>query len=253
MLERIKTIFAPAPAEDVKSVDPVVAVLIPSRGSNVSEFTFDLAQMLALTSVSPPVVERRLEYVLKRKGGTYVDINRCELVQDAFKDPDVTHILWLDDDMGFPADTMLHLLSRNMPFVGANYSRRKFPLEHVAVKHVGPPGVKLVTNRESKGVEQCEAIGFGVCLIRRDVIESVEFPWFDQHWDKANRRWVGEDVDFCLRATAAGFPPFVDHDLSQQVTHHGIVAHTCDHANEYQRVRNEKLAQHKLDLAGLQD
>ena len=40
---------------------------------------------------------------------------------------DATHILWLDSDMRFPADTLGRLLARNRDIVGANYCARRFP------------------------------------------------------------------------------------------------------------------------------
>lgn len=227
---------------------PVVSVLLPSRGINVSEFTFDIGQMLIVTTLEQRKAGQ-FDFEVKRKGGTYIDINRCELMKAALynKDgsaTDVTHILWVDDDMTFPPDALLHLLSLNVPFVGANYSRRKFPLEPVAIKTI-EPGKKLYTTDESTGLEQVEALGFGLCMIRRDVVDAIEFPWCETHYDRVKKRWVGEDVDFCQKAATAGFPPFVDHDLSKQVTHMGNMAFTLEHANKYLETRNQL-----LDLAG---
>src|SRR5690242_2717596 len=41
--------------------------------------------------------------------------------------PDVSHILFIDSDMGFPPEAVLDMLMFDEPVVGAIYPQRKFP------------------------------------------------------------------------------------------------------------------------------
>ena len=84
------------------------------------------------------------------------------------------------------------------------------------------------------GLERVEAIGFGVCLTRADVLWDVGFPWFETRRDEKLGVNVGEDVDFCIKARAAGHDVFVDHGLSHEVRHIGSMEYSVAHAVAFQ-------------------
>lgn len=209
---------------DARNVGPrrvpnKVQVSIPTRGDNRHEFTFDFARLMTWTQAN--LVEAGMGLTMQFVAGTYVHSNRCKLVEMALNDPDVTHILWLDDDMRFPQDAIYKLLLHHVPIVGANYPHRIEPLSPVAIKQMYPP-LGLHTTPESRGLESVEVIGFGVCLMERQVFEKVPFPWFEQVYDRTLKTWVGEDSRFCIGAREAGYTVWVDHDISKEVQHMGM-------------------------------
>jgi hypothetical protein len=162
-----------------------------------------------------------LELGVLVEASTYIHKGRNNLVAAALK-AGVTHVLFLDDDMRFPKDTLGRLLAHRVPVVGANYVTRGVDVDlgrprPLAVKDGG----KLVYTREdSTGLEEVEGLGTGVMLIEASQFAKVSFPWFETYYDKQGRHH-GEDYDFCAKVRKAGGRVFVDHDLSKAVRHVG--------------------------------
>lgn len=133
-----------------------------------------------------------------------------------------THLLWIDSDHHFPADTAHRLLSHERPWVGINATTRSIPLRETAVNSE----LELVsTGPNEKGLERVRRIGFGIVLIEAQVFRKIKKPWFLIEYVKAKdgRCFRGEDVYFCEKARRAGYHPFVDHDLTKETTHIGTV------------------------------
>ena len=195
------------------------------------KFAYDL---MCLTMHTISNLDENTEFGVVKVQGTYVHSARQQLLQAALHKGS-THLLWIDTDMAFPKDAALKLLAHGKPFVGINYCNRGLPYEFVGIKRVSwdPGGVteKLITAKDSKGLEECEALGFGMFLMDLDVVRSFlpdldEKPWFWFDWI-SGRRQVGEDVRFCKMITDAGHKIFCDHDLSRDCAHIGLHEHEC--------------------------
>lgn len=111
-----------------------------------------------------------------------------------------THILWLDDDHAFNPDMLVYLARhKDLDVVSALYfGRAGRPLPVVYVKDKNPDKYSFypligVPNR----LFEADAIGFGACLMRMDVLDRMPEPWF-----QFNR--CGEDIYFCVHAKEAG-------------------------------------------------
>lgn len=137
---------------------------------------------------------------------TYLHLARLQLLHRALA-AGATHVLFLDADMTFPADTLTRLRAWAAPVVGANYRRRRPPHAFTAMN-----SDEAVSSVGRTGIEAVDTLGFGVVLIDLAALRDVPPPWFGTGLD-------GEDVAFCRQARAAGLPILVDHDLSQQVGH----------------------------------
>lgn len=137
-------------------------------------------------------------------------------------------IFSVDSDMRFPVNTIEGMKAHNLPVVAANCSRRKRPISPIARRtsawiHQDDEATQVVyPDRNVTGVERVETVGFGVILIRRDVLDEIEWPWFDTPWQPEQERHVGEDIFFCGRCYEAGIPIHIDHDLSWAVKHLGL-------------------------------
>ena len=218
--------------ENPDALPPVrVAVSFPTHSVVPYGFAYDLAQMIGQTVAKVP--EETLSIILNASEGTYIHTMRQTLVEAALK-TDSTHILWIDTDMRFPPETMAHLLSRKKPIVGINYAQRRVSPEFVAVKkRTGKKldAVKLITSENSTGLEIVEGIGFGVLLMETGIFSKLGSPpWFQNIWDSKLKRWVGEDMFFCMAARKAGLKIFVDHDLSKHCAHIGQFEYETSHA-----------------------
>jgi len=214
---------------------PRITVCIPMRGSNPSFFTYDLVNMYAHTAVAfaPDTADLGILTV----EGTYIHTNRNDLAEQALK-AGCDYILWLDDDMRFPKDTLLRLLRRRKKIIGANYPTRKAPFVPVAIASI-EGRTKHMPKSDEDPLTPVEAIGFGVALTHTEVFNSIRYPWFENNRDRENDRWVGEDVDFCMKAREAGYEVFVDNELSAEVAHIGTFEYRMVHAQAIEEAEKE--------------
>ncbi len=71
------------------------------------------------------------------------------------------------------------------------------------------------------------ALGFGMVLIKKEVFQKVEKPWFwFEQTDKGGT--IGEDIYFCVKAFDKGFKTVLDHDLSKHIRHIGTYEYGWD-------------------------
>jgi hypothetical protein len=139
---------------------------------------------------------------------------RNELCQMAL-DEGHSHLWFMDDDHAFPPQIIQKLLehdkavvtpiclTRKHPFTPVQYTERN---EQNDLQYLPIPLDQAATN----GLVEIQAGGCAGMLIRRDVLESIESPWFE-YTDRS------EDIVFCEKAKAAGFELFAD--LSVRLGH----------------------------------
>ena len=147
-------------------------------------------------------------------GNAVSTFGRNELVRWA-KVLNASHVLWIDTDSMFPPSAARELLHSGKPFIGANFALKDGSGQSAAW---GFHGERL--KPRGYGVEEVSTLGFGLTLTRMDVLDAVGHPWF-----KTVEGELGGPADedrFCQLARAAGFPPHVDHGLSQKCRHVGL-------------------------------
>jgi hypothetical protein len=205
-----------------------VGILIPTRDFVNSGFAFDLAKMVGYT-----VGTTNIRVVIYSSSGTLLSCQRQDLARDAVE-AECTHTLWLDSDMRFPKDTIIRLLEREQDIVCANYAKRRFPTEPIAVRKNKPGDDaehvdRVYTDDDSTGLVEVDYCGMGVMLVKTDVYKKMDFPWFAIPWVPAAEDYIGEDVWFCRRASENGFKTMVDQDLSKEVHHIGTFEYKHEH------------------------
>ena len=134
-----------------------------------------------------------------------------------------THLLFLDDDMLLPWDTINVLLRHNLPIVAANYPRREPEARPTAQRLDGTP---LFTEPGDAGLVEVAHAGTGCMLIDMRVFDALDLPYFAFTIAENGVGTVGEDVYFCRKAREAGFKIYVDQQLSNGVSHIGMIPHT---------------------------
>lgn len=124
--------------------------------------------------------------------------------------PDYSHMLSVDTDMYFSPEGVKALLKADKPIVGGVYygltETGKFC---TALNRDSKDGVyKPIPDPPSKGCVEVDALGMGLTLIKREVMEALE-PDYTRLWPFAEAvvdgRPLGEDATFCLRAKELGF------------------------------------------------
>jgi hypothetical protein len=116
-----------------------------------------------------------------------------------------THVLWLDDDHVFNPDLLCYL-ARNgdKDVVSALYFGRTQPLPVAYVKDYNEDKYKhFPLIWPPSQLCEVDAIGFGACLMRRDVLDRVPEPYF-----RFNE--CGEDIYFCVHAKEKGVKIWLD-------------------------------------------
>lgn len=153
--------------------------------------------------------------------GSQVHYGRRDAVNTALKDG-TTHILWIDDDMTFPSDTLARLLKHDLDFVAANCTSRQEPVWTTAIKDN-----QRITSIGQTGLMEVDQVGFGVVLTKVDMFRKIPEPWFTTPHDPKGGK-VGEDIFFCVQARKQGYKLFIDHDLSVQIGHVGMKIYKHD-------------------------
>ena len=120
-------------------------------------------------------------------------------------------LLFLDDDHVFPTDLLTNLLAHEQPIVGSLYLRRQVPFAPLAFsERLSDTTYQAIdlSQLPEEGLLRVQAVGTSGLLVRREVFEAIETPWFEYG---ATERWdASEDIIFCEKAQEKGFPVYVD-------------------------------------------
>lgn len=134
-----------------------------------------------------------------------------------FLQKDCTHILFIDADMGYPAELVLDMLAFNKPIVGVAAPKRQYnPLTGKPLLAIGK-----VLSESNQGFVRVESCGASVLLISRECIDEMVkkipeivddvyfknmpfkniFKLFLRPFDKitTNKEILSEDLSFCYR------------------------------------------------------
>jgi len=139
--------------------------------------------------------------------------------------PDVSHLLFIDADMGFTPDLITDMILFDEPLVGAIYPQRKLPLSWAG------SGTGQAQTERRGNFMLVEGVGMGCTLIRRDLVAKMieRFPELEdkrlalhpagdtlrnagtgrllrlfEKMDVPERGLISEDLSFCIRAAAVG-------------------------------------------------
>jgi pimeloyl-ACP methyl ester carboxylesterase len=155
--------------------------------------------------------EPRQHIVLRQYQSSSISNGREYLVRTSL-DEGATHVLFIDDDMSFAPGVPIMLLRRNLPLVGCNYPIR---FEGMPFSAFAPDFQTRVTTRaDSPDLEEGGAVGFGMCLIAREVFEAMPQPWFDQRVER-QRQLSGIGLAASLRGMGTGAMEPLWHGLGE--------------------------------------
>lgn len=156
--------------------------------------------------------------------GSGISANRERLIEKV-RNGDTTHILFIDEDMGFAPDTLHILASRKKEVVGCNYRMRVRGGDFTALAENRESRLQL--NEDSTGLEKVYYTGFGFCLIDISVFDRLEKPWFLIGYDLTHGHYSTEDCAFAKRLRKAGIDWYCDNDASKKIIHYGNEAYPC--------------------------
>jgi hypothetical protein len=155
---------------------------------------------------------RATEVIVATRGYTIAE-NRSYAVLEAIK-RGCSHILFVDDDMTFPEDTLEKLLAHKKEIVGVNSASRQLPIRTtVSLLKDGelwapnsvPPYYQMPDE-----LFEVFGVGLGVCLIDLSVFDLIDQPWFAFEAHPSGMTIQGEDAWFCKQARAKGIKVWCD-------------------------------------------
>lgn len=166
---------------------------------------------------------------------------RNQAVHEFLDDYDADWLFWLDTDMGFQPDALELLLEAadpaERPIVGGLcFAQREDEPDGMGGWRTQPtPTIyDWITLDDPAGpqsgyavrwdyplgtVTQCAATGSACILIHRSVLEkmrdafasgTIRPAWYDRLPNPSTQQLLSEDLSFCARAGALGFPVFID-------------------------------------------
>lgn len=140
---------------------PSILTFVPAFRNQMTATT-----MLATHALSQAMWQRGLGFgITSMSWPDIADLRAFALTYFYDFAPEATHLLFLDDDMGFKPELILDMLMFNEPVVGAMYPKRTLPIEFAGT---GP------TDAPSKGgFLKVDGVGMGITLIRRDAVEIM--------------------------------------------------------------------------------
>jgi hypothetical protein len=159
--------------------------------------------------------------------GTLIADQRQKLVMMAIKQK-ADYVLFLDSDMRFPPYLLERLMAHDKDIVACNYATRRLPVKTVAFSDFAE--LKCVYSGDKTGLEEVDAVGMGAMLIKTEIFKKLPLPWFSISYLPSGNMYIGEDIYFCKLAQANSMKVYVDHDLSKEVRHIGVMEFTHDHA-----------------------
>ena len=209
-----------------------LAVCIPSGSHWLAQFGTSLVSMVANFTMKKAPGYRSQELRVINIRSSILSKNRLDSVKAA-RAMHAHYLLFLDTDHTFPADLPQRLLAHGKLVVAANCVTKSLPAHPTARNRSEVPnGVPVYSDPDSSGLEQVWRIGTGVMLINMKVFDKIGNGVWDMKYIPEKDTYQGEDWSFCEACEEHGIPLYIDHDVSREVGHLGLMNYTHDLVGE---------------------
>jgi hypothetical protein len=171
-------------------------------------------------------------YIAMRCGAAGLVAARNKTITEFLSGRDAQWLLWIDTDMGFPADAAEKLLEAadpaERPIVGGLcFSQTETDGDGMGGWRCSPTPTIFDWKRLASGQEgfaarfgypvntltRCAGTGSALILIHRSVFTRIAAQhgpcWYDMAPNPTTGQLIGEDLSFCARAGALGIPLYV--------------------------------------------
>lgn len=191
-----------ATPESLRSVPIALAIPCPTR-------TMTRETGLSLATLTKPMFA---SYIPISPDSMEVGEARNECVERA-REAGAEHILFIDYDVMPPPNALVRLLSHKLPIVGGVYHSKSVP-SYPLLWVKGWPGA--FEDYEAGDLVSVHGMGMGCTLIRMDVFDKMEKPYFKTIPGYVNENpsvvlpHMTEDTYFCDKARKAGFDVVAD-------------------------------------------
>jgi hypothetical protein len=242
-----------------------LVVATPCFGGQVS--CLYLASMLKLQGTLKSYANVRMKLELD-DGDALITRSRANLVARFLDDPEMTHLLFIDADIGFEPDQAIRLLAYGADVSAASYPIKRIDWDKVRrtleAQRPNPRAAALhyvleVEDRDNivqqEGFAKVRYAGTGFLMIKRAVLEAMcqrypalrfrtdhcyadplgespnRFALFDCLIDQGTGVYLSEDFSFCKRWTDMGGEIWID--LQSRLNHVGPTTYYGDLASQF--------------------
>lgn len=190
-----------------------------------------------------------------------IDANRNEHVRGIIAQLKPDYILFLDADMTHPADTLVKLLAHNKDIVGGLYHYGAHPFPPVALVRNSDDSMRYTAiTLYDDALFRVDATGMGCVLIKREVFENVEFPWFlyEEDPDKGIRS-ISEDMHFFKKVRAEGYEVWIDptvkcgHIKTVEITEQNFLPYQRGKIAHLERLRETDPKAYEIEMSKIPD
>lgn len=199
------TIIQPVPQVTTSPIKVLIA--IPTNSDRVSLPLLFVKSLVEMVKYS---TQKGIPTIIEYIGSLRIDLGRHKAVQLALKHQ-VTHILWLDDDMTFQPDVLEKLLAHKKEVVSALYSSKTLPFVYYLWDEVNKDWSRYYY--KTPNLQESLYIATGCLLTQMTVFERLKYPWFLLSMDAFGNLNFTEDVYFSQVCRQAGIQCYVDVSL----------------------------------------
>ncbi len=237
-------------------------ILTPCYGGMVtSEYTTS-----ALKLAAAMVADGMQGKIRLWPGSSLITRTRNEGLVNFLSDPNLTHVVWIDADIGFEAKAVFRLLLANKDVIAGAYPQKHFwtvpqdvsakltPRERAAaqlrypVNGARPDGSMLPLEVDEDGLLEVAEAPTGFMCIKRSVFDKMMeaypdlkyvpdgpadprnrdyyYRFFDVMVERETNRYLSEDFAFCRRWRDIGGTVFID--TTARLSHVGTYAYNGD-------------------------
>lgn len=194
-----------------------VSILVPTKDTVYSHFSYSLSNLVKVSTQMG--VDTHLFF-----DSSTILINQREKLIDNAIGIGSEWCLWLDSDMMFPPTTLLRLLAHKKNIVACNYMKRSTPFKSVAFTDT-TDWDSWVPLDYSNDLRTVEAVGMGCVLMKTDIFENLQKPYFEYTYHPETEDWIGEDFTLFKKLKNLGYEVKIDMNLSNEVYHVGTFAY----------------------------
>jgi hypothetical protein len=198
-------------------VNTSVSILVPTKDTVYSHFSYSLSNLVKLTT------QMGIETHLFFDASTILINQRENLIKQAIE-VGSEWVLWLDSDMLFPPSVLMRLLAHNEDLVGCNYMKRSYPFKTVAFTDTSD-WENWIPIQYSNELVEAEAVGMGCVLMRTKLFKELQKPYFEYTYQPKTEDWGGEDFTLFKKFNKLGHKLKIDMNLSNEIYHIGTFAY----------------------------
>lgn len=198
---------------------------------------------VALMKLAQKVQEHGIHIEVNSVCGCSVVSRARNLIAHEFLKSNADHLMFIDSDMTFDADSVLRLMAWNQdkPIVAGAYEARKPGKVYI----LSLDGDKDSVMMDPMGLVRARRVATGFMMIQRKVLETLKekHPEWEHLDNTSNEKlhaffdfactpegYIGEDFLFCERAREAGFSVWIDPTV--KLGHMGITEFQSDFGND---------------------